>query len=148
MHAIAFGSRFYGKTDCVKGLFYVATKFGHIDYVPIIPNGTYCIWNCDGVRIETSIPFSGKSILKGFLRTWMSIIGVFMTLGCLMFREIPHMAWLLGTLAALCFLIVLITYLGQKPSLARALFLASCIGMSPERLAEHYLNDPQIIDLM
>ena len=36
-----FGSRLYGKVDNVKGLFHVATKFGHFDYFPLFPMGSW-----------------------------------------------------------------------------------------------------------
>jgi hypothetical protein len=37
---IVWGSRLYGKVDAVPGLFHVATRFGHIWYLPLIPMGS------------------------------------------------------------------------------------------------------------
>ena len=36
-----FGQRFYGKVDQVPGLFYVATHFAYLNYVPLFPTATY-----------------------------------------------------------------------------------------------------------
>lgn len=145
------GSRYYGKTDELKGLCYVGTQFLHINYLPLIPTSSYCIWNFDGVMIESSIPISGKSVLIGYLRTWLNLIGAFLTLCCLAFREVPSVCWGLGILSASCYFTVILTYVVKKPSPARALFLASCIKsiqMPPERLAEYYLDDPRIEELL
>lgn len=71
-----WGSRLYGKVDNVKGLFHVATKFGHFDYIPLIPMGSWVIteqtgngWR--GVRIPVSL----KSIGVGLLRA-LSVPGL------------------------------------------------------------------------
>jgi hypothetical protein len=71
-----WGSRLYGKVDHVKGLFHVATKFGHFDYFPLIPMGSWVIieqtgsgWR--GVRIPVSL----KSIAVGLLRA-LSVPGM------------------------------------------------------------------------
>lgn len=37
------GTNFYGKIDRVPGLFYVATRFSHVFYVPLIPMGTHLV---------------------------------------------------------------------------------------------------------
>jgi len=34
---IVWGSRLYGKVDVVPGFFHVATRFGHVYYLPLIP---------------------------------------------------------------------------------------------------------------
>ncbi|MCC7252612.1 hypothetical protein [Hyphomicrobium sp.] len=37
------GQNFYGKIDRVPGLFYVATQFIHLFYIPLIPMGTHLV---------------------------------------------------------------------------------------------------------
>ena len=64
-----FGSRLYGKVDNVKGLFYVATKFGHFDYFPLFPAGSWIVTEKTGNGWRgVPIPVSFKSILMGWLR--------------------------------------------------------------------------------
>jgi hypothetical protein len=67
----------YGKTDEVPGLFHVATRFGHLWFLPLIPVGSYVIvkkteegWR--GVRIPVSV----KSLVLAWLRTACLIIGL------------------------------------------------------------------------
>jgi hypothetical protein len=45
---IIWGSRLYGKTDEVPGLVQVATRFGHFDYLPLIPMGSHLIFEETG----------------------------------------------------------------------------------------------------
>src|SRR3954451_16881728 len=59
-----FGSRLWGKVDEVPGLFHVGTRFGHINFVPLIPMQSYVILSQDGGSVRgVQIPLSGKSIL-------------------------------------------------------------------------------------
>jgi len=72
-----WGSKFYGKTDEVSGLFHVESKFGHLWYFPLIPMSSHLVMEktSDGWR-GADIPLSGKSILLGWLRTICLIGGV------------------------------------------------------------------------
>jgi len=72
-----FGSRFYGKVDQVPGLGYVATRFAHIQFFPLLPMGSYLVFgeddsNYQGVRI----PLSGKSVLVAWLRAALFLVGI------------------------------------------------------------------------
>jgi hypothetical protein len=40
---LIWGSGMYGKCDEVPGICHVATQFGHLWYIPLIPTGTYAI---------------------------------------------------------------------------------------------------------
>ena len=73
-----FGSRLYGKVDNVKGLFHVATKFGHFDYFPLFPMGSWLVTekNGNGWR-GVPIPVSLKSVLMG----WMRAVALFTLAG-------------------------------------------------------------------
>jgi hypothetical protein len=63
------GSRLYGKVDEVKGLGHVATKFGHFDYFPLFPMGSWLVISQDGNGWQgVQIPFSFKSMLMGWGR--------------------------------------------------------------------------------
>jgi len=66
---VIYGSRLYGRVDDVPGLFYVATRFGHVFWVPLIPLGSHVVLQEleDGWR-GVPIGLSGRSVLAGYLR--------------------------------------------------------------------------------
>jgi len=68
---IVYGSRFYGKVRAC-GRSFLATKFVHIYYVPLIPIGTHLVLeeNGDGSYRGLSTPFNLSSMLAGYLRVW------------------------------------------------------------------------------
>ena len=78
MPFIVFGTRLYGRVDMVPGLFYVATRFFHICWIPIIPLGTQIVVGEDDKGWE-GVPFglSGRSLLVGYLRSLLIGVGVF-----------------------------------------------------------------------
>jgi hypothetical protein len=66
---VIWGSGVYGKVDEVPRLFHVATRFGHLYYVPLIPLGSVVVLqNSPDGFYGVSIPFSGKSIILAWLR--------------------------------------------------------------------------------
>lgn len=68
---IIYGLRFFGRVrEC--GSSYVATRFFHIWYVPLIPVGSQLILrsNEDGSVQGVSVPFNVKSMLAAYLRVW------------------------------------------------------------------------------
>jgi hypothetical protein len=74
---VVWGSRLYGKVDEVPGLFYVATKFGHLWYIPLIPLGSTLVFRetengWEGVKI----PLSGKSVLIAWLRAGLVLSAI------------------------------------------------------------------------
>lgn len=82
---IVYGSRFYGKVRAM-GSSYLATRFAHIYYVPLIPIGTSLILeeNGDGGYRGISAPFSVKSMLAAYLRVWgplATIAALFLSIG-------------------------------------------------------------------
>jgi hypothetical protein len=67
---IVFGTRPYGKCDVVPELFYVATWFFHVDYLPLIPTGSRLILGHSGNSYQVvKIPFSFKSLFLAWART-------------------------------------------------------------------------------
>src|SRR3954468_18440031 len=65
-----FGSRLMGKVDEVPGLFHVATKFGHINFLPLIPMKSYVVLGKNGSSFHgVPIPMSGKSVLAAWGRS-------------------------------------------------------------------------------
>ncbi len=68
---IVYGSRFYGRIrQC--GSSFLATKFVHIYFVPLIPIGSHLVFeeNGDGSYRGVAAPFSFKSVMAGYLRVW------------------------------------------------------------------------------
>ncbi len=71
---IIWGSGLYGRTDEIPGLGYVATKFGHLWYIPLIPTGShFVIQQSDDGWQGAPIRLSGKSVLLGWLRAALMV---------------------------------------------------------------------------
>jgi hypothetical protein len=67
--AVHIGTKLMGKVDEVPRLGYVATQFFHVNYLPLIPTGTYFVLGEAGDEFQgVAIPFSPKSILMAWLR--------------------------------------------------------------------------------
>lgn len=64
---IVFGSRNMGETDSVPGLFYVATRFFHFQYLPLVAEKSYLVLPALSNRV-VEIPLSQKSIGVAWLR--------------------------------------------------------------------------------
>src|SRR4051812_47816368 len=67
------GSRLFGKCDIVPGFFHVATRFEHLNYIPLIPMQSYIILNqkntvLGGTFRGVPIGMSGKSIAIAWMR--------------------------------------------------------------------------------
>ena len=67
---IVYGTRFYGKVQAA-GRSFLATRFMHIWYLPLIPMGTQLILEDNGGSYKgMAAPFSMKSMLAAYLRVW------------------------------------------------------------------------------
>ena len=78
---VIFGTRLLGATDYmyVPGVFHVATKFFHIDFIPLVPLGSYIVLKERfGSFQGVEIPLNCKSISIAWLRA-LGWIGVFAT---------------------------------------------------------------------
>ncbi len=141
---VFYGTQLYGKVDKVPMLGHVATSFFYIQFLPLIPLGSYLVLE-DG-RGQISVGFSFKSLLIAWLRTAMvfgaiglGIVGVVM----LSDSEVP-LAVACWTLAALCVAGMIGSYFVPLVSSAgyeRAMSLASQVGATPEfrlTLEVHY----------
>src|SRR3954466_4220447 len=77
---IIFGSRLTGKVDEVPGLFHVATRFGHVYYLPLFPLQSYIVLGRDGRRFRgVPIPLNTKSVLLAWARGLPSLAAVVAT---------------------------------------------------------------------
>jgi hypothetical protein len=60
---IVWGSRLMGRCDVVPGMFHVATMFGHIFYLPLVPKQSYVVLAQSGDEFRgVPIALSGKSV--------------------------------------------------------------------------------------
>ena len=141
---VFFGSQFYGKVDKVPMLGHVATSFFYIQFVPLIPLGSYLVLE-DG-QGSLSVGFSFKSLLVAWLRTAL-VIGAFALLiaGIIAIgdRSTLGMAACFGGMAfcaAAMFGSYYVPLVGQA-SFERAMQLADQVGVRPEfrlTLEVHY----------
>jgi hypothetical protein len=77
--AFIHGQRLCGKVDRVPGLFYVSTKFFHVDYMPLFPVGSYLVIEGteQGEKFHgTKIKMRWKSVMAGLLRSWLAIFTI------------------------------------------------------------------------
>ncbi len=79
---IVYGTRFYGKVRAC-GRSFLATRFFHIYFVPLIPVGTHLVLqeNPDGSFRGIQSAFSFKSMTAGYLRVWgpIALIGAILS---------------------------------------------------------------------
>ena len=81
---IVWGSRLYGKVDEVPGFFHVATRFGHIYYLPLIPMKSFVVLGQSGEEFTgVPIPLSFKSILLAWVRAGLLLAAIVMTFAAL-----------------------------------------------------------------
>jgi hypothetical protein len=66
------GEAFYGRVDRVPGLFVVATRFFHINFIPLVPIAGHLLFDTpSGPAGGVKIPLSGKSVFVGYYRGWV-----------------------------------------------------------------------------
>jgi hypothetical protein len=141
---IMFGTQFYGKVDHVPGLFYVSTRFAHLNYVPLAPTGSYLILDGsesgDNYR-GVSIGLSAKSVVMGYLRAAMFLGGL--VLAGFSIAEIGHnptVGFALIAGAVLLIPLFILSYRLTRPGPERALGLAQQAGIPPEVVAKHFVK--------
>jgi len=147
---VFYGSRTYGKVDQVPGLFYVATKFFYIQFVPLVPTESYLIF--DGTETENNfrgcrIPLSGKSILFAWGRLALFVGGIVAAI--LAIVELTRIAegrsnWITVTVAALSAVLSIwlfwASYRFAHAGPMRALRIAQHAGIPPEVLAQYFVD--------
>lgn len=131
---LIWGKGLYGKVDEVPGLFYVATQFGHLWYIPLVPTGSYLVLGKDGERWQgVKVSFSFKS----FAIAWLRALGILAVLVCGLMTAIlatdnqPFAVPLI--VAAVALAVVVATYVVKKitrPSYERAHALGELAGLN------------------
>ena len=132
---IIWGSQLYGKVDEIEGVGHVATRFGHLYYIPLIPTSTMFITGQDGDNYYgAQIGLSFKSILMAWLRAFsiLAVIGSIVFLvgsdqGPLQGKLIP------GILVVVSIALVFFFRMGwaMKASYDRAKQLSEELGFDP-----------------
>jgi len=129
---VFFGTQNYGKVDHVPGLFFVASSFFYINFVPLFPTGSYLIID-DGKQRGFRLGLSGKSVVFAYLRALLLCGGIVaVALGLMEVSKHPHVAAGLIGAGVVAGLLFFLTYKITKPSPRRALRLASQAGIPPE----------------
>lgn len=78
---IVWGTKLYGKVDEIEGVGYVATQFGHLFWIPLIPYQSYFVTAKQGHQFEgIKLGLWSKSVLVGYLRA-ASLIFFFLAFG-------------------------------------------------------------------
>ena len=87
---IVWGSKLYGKVDEIEGVGYVATQFGHLFWIPLIPFNSFFVTR-DGQHDfdGTPIGLHGKSVLVGYTRVF-SVLLMFAAFGAANSLFSPH----------------------------------------------------------
>jgi hypothetical protein len=149
---IVFGTQLYGKVDHVPGLFYVSTRFAHLNYVPLAPTASYLIMdgtesggNFRGVKIG----LSGKSVILAYLRATMFVGGLVLAgFGIAEVNSDPPLGAMLIVLGLLMIPLFVFSYRLTRPGATRALRLAQNAGIAPEVVAKHFVKANLVPDHM
>jgi hypothetical protein len=105
---IVWGSNMYGRCDEVPGMFHVATRFGHLWYLPLIPMGSYLVYRSEGRSFQgMPIGFHFKSFAMAWLRTGMVVGAIVFTvmaiaMACEQRPHHPTMWWIPALMAVAC----------------------------------------------
>ena len=129
---IIWGSGLYGRTDEVPGLFHVATRFGHLWYIPLIPTRSYLILDVDSGERGAEIPLNLKSMLLGWGRPACLIAAVVAGIGALGQRGDPGAGILAASICGAAIVTGLVLKLSSRLRFAtheRARDLADLTGL-------------------
>jgi hypothetical protein len=148
------GTQLYGKVDQVPGLLHVGTQFFHLNFVPLVPMGSYVVLEGRPASDDTPgvpIEWSRKSVFFGWLRAalWIGASALLVSAIVEAIRCLENKGdWLdVGgqALAAIVLFVLLpLTYRMTRASPLRALALAKVAGLEPEVVAKYFVNHPSL----
>ena len=126
---IIWGSSLYGRCDEIPGLGHVATNFGHLYYIPLIPTKSHFVMEKEGASFRgADLPMSGRSVLVAYIRAATVVGAIAMSIGGLASGEI--VVWGLAILAIVGAIAAF--RMGSRASYARACEIAEHIGFGPQ----------------
>ena len=134
------GLGFLGECEYIPGIGHVATRCFHVALVPLIPLGTYFVFDPGERRDPVRIAFSWKSYFCAWL-TFFWVIGIgFALLGGAFSFALNKVAAVFWVIFAA--VVAVATYKGfgkfQAASFARAIDLGKEIGVDYSRLKKVY----------
>ena len=137
---IIWGSRLMGKVDVVPGLFHVATRFGHLNFLPLVPMGTYLILSQDGSGFRgMPIGFSFKSMMMAWVRTGLFIAAVIVSiLAMVEVADGKNQSWVIRvSIAVGLWAVFALTWhrIASRASFRRACQLGELVGLNEEGFA-------------
>jgi hypothetical protein len=143
---IVYGTRLYGKCDHVPGLFYIATIFAHVWYIPLFPTKSFLLLDDGTEEHGVQISMSPKSVLFGWVRGAAFLIGpILLLIGMIeagsnrgrTSSDAGTIASLLLTGAALLILGAA-SYFVMRIGRARAVRLAEAANIDPAFVHDHF----------
>jgi hypothetical protein len=150
---IIHGTRLYGKVDQVPGLFFIATSFFYLQFIPLFPLGSFLV--LEGTTKENGgfsgrkLGWSGKSIFFAYLRLALFLGGCFVAVVALidaieMLERNGAIDWgsIGGMLATSLVLFATfgMSYRFTHARPTRALELARHVGIPPETVAKFFAH--------
>jgi hypothetical protein len=141
---IIWGQRLAGRSDQLPGTFYVATRYFHLYYVPLIPLKSFLIVEGTeaGAGFEgLEVPLSFKSVTFGWLRAGLVLAGIGLPFAGIAntveaLKAVPPRSPVLGAglfaAGLLAWLLYGVTRRLSHASPRRALVLATRLGVPPE----------------
>lgn len=147
---VYFGTKFYGKVDRVPNLFYVRTRFFHVQFLPLVPLGSFLLIEGTNEERGVKIPLSIKSILTAWVRAALVLIAVGHGIAASVHvvqvlsnqperlaSALQHAVWLAGA----C-LVYWMTVRFSRASYNRAIQLGAYLGLEPSVVEKFWYGDP------
>lgn len=132
---VFYGTQLFGKVDKVPMLGHVATSFFYLQFVPLVPLGSYLV--LEGGQGSIGVGFSFKSLLIAWLRTALVFGAIALGVVGLIAMSEQSVAGLVAGMggAAFCAAALIgsyyVPFVGHA-SYERAMALADRIGVKPE----------------
>ena len=135
---IIWGSRMCGVVDQVPHICHVATRFGHVYYIPLIPTQSYIVLEQQGDSFYgKAIGLSGKSVLVAWLRAAL-VVGALVAAVATIVAVARHDPLLAAAWAILVVVLAAAYFVTTRwralthASYERAVQLGEMVGLSPE----------------
>ncbi len=145
---LIYGESLNGKTDHVRGLFYVKTRFSHVWWLPLLPQYSVVFIDDGTESYGADLAWSWKSAFTAWIRTYAGIVAV-VALGYVSLNTLFVHPGVQGGLtseqltkslgiAGLAIGAYASTYFWARPSYQKALRLAEKLDLPDEIVNAHY----------